>query len=105
MRCPVGSSHAVIASVALDAPRTLRNSRRLTPVFFVSWVILVVAVGAVVARLLTLGGRNICDIRGRGACSRCGLLRIPRGFQSLFRAVAVDVTTYAPTHVQARVLV
>src|SRR6185436_17363761 len=100
---PVGSSHAVIASVALDAPRTLRNSRRLTPVGFVSWVILVVAVGAVVARLLALGGR---DIRGRRSGSSRRLLRgISRCFQSFLRAISVDVTADAPAHVQARELI
>src|SRR5215211_2285187 len=99
MSLPVSSSHAVTASAALEAPRTLRNSRRLTPVFCVSWVMLVVAVGAIVARLLALAGR---DVRGRGGRRGCRLLRrIPGGLESFLRAVAVDVTADAPPHVQA----
>src|SRR5512133_15418 len=103
MSFPVGSSHAVTASVALDAPSTLRNSRRLTPVFFVSWVMLVVAVGAIVARLLALSGR---EIRGRGGGGRRRWLRRVAGrVESFLRAVTVHVAADTPAHVQTRELI
>src|SRR5437016_6050832 len=102
MSLPVSSWHAVVASTALEAPRTLRNSRRLTPVFCVSRLISVVAVRAVVPRLLAIGRS---DRRGRGSRG-CGLLlgRVAGRFDSLFRAVSVHMTAHAPAHVQAREL-
>src|SRR5947209_5072108 len=104
MRCPVGSSHAVTASVALDAPSTLRNSRRLTPDFLVSWVISVVAVGAVIARLLALADREIR--RGNTRVRVRGLLRrVARGLLPFLRAVAVHVAAHTPAHVEARELI
>src|SRR5215510_10017016 len=100
MSFPVSSEQAVAAIAALEAPRTLRNSRRLTPVFCVSWLMSVVAVRAVVARFLPFAGGD-GGRRRRGAGHRL-LLGIPRGLEPLLRAVAVDVTAHAPAHVEAR---
>src|SRR5262245_33995192 len=100
MSFPVSSWQAVVAIAALETPRTLRNSRRLTPGFCVSWLMSVVAVRAVVARFLALARR-------RGWCGiRRPLLlgRIAGGLESFLWAVAVHVTADAPTHVEARVL-
>src|SRR5829696_8943870 len=103
MSFPVSSEHAAAATVALVAPRTLRNSRRLTPALCVSWLMSVVAVGAVVACFLSLAAHS--RRRRGGRCGRGGLLRgIARGLESFFRAVAVDVTAHAPSHVEAREL-
>src|SRR5215217_2608368 len=103
MSFPVSSEQAAAATAVLVAPRTLRNSRRLTPVFTVSWLMSVVAVGAVVARLLALAARRR---RRNRRCGRRGdlLRRVPRGFEALFVAVTVDVTAHAPSHVEAREL-
>src|SRR5437868_2288828 len=103
MSFPVSSEQPAAATAALVAPRTLRNSRRLTPGFFVSWLMSVVAVGTVVARLLALTGR---ERRGGGRARGRGLLRrVAGGLEPFFRAVAVDVTAHAPTHVERRELI
>src|SRR5690349_1206571 len=101
MSFPVSSEQAVVAIAALETPSTLRNSRRLTPGFCVSWLMSVVAVAAVVASLLALAR---CDGRRRRIRRRL-LLGITRGLQSFFFAVAVDVAAHAPAHVEARELV
>src|SRR5437588_1425269 len=103
MSFPVSSEHAVAATATLDAPRTLRKSRRLTPVFGVSWLILVVAVRAVVARLLALARRD--GGRGGRRGRRLLLRLVSRRFESFLGAVAVHVTAHAPAHVEARVLI
>src|SRR5215467_14863078 len=117
MSFPVSSEQAVTAIAALDAPSTLRNSRRRTPGLpFVLMVLTVVsfagtpfasplsccsmsvvAVGAVVARLLSL-----CDWRGTW---RRRLLGVSGGLEPLLRAVAVHMAADAPAHVEARVLI
>src|SRR5689334_24612113 len=101
MSLPVSSEQAAAPSAALEAPSTLRNSRRLTPFLVVSVLMSVVAVGAVVARLLALArGRCRRGCRRRG---RRGLLlrRIAGSLEAFFRAVAVHVTAHAPAHVEA----
>src|SRR5215510_10423456 len=96
MSFPVSSWHAVVAIAALEAPRTLRNSRRLTPVFCLSWLMSVVAVRTVVARFLALARRG-----GRcGSRRRLLLGGIAGGLESFLGAVAVDVTAHAPPHVE-----
>src|SRR5512143_4358278 len=103
MSFPVSSEHPAAATAALVAPRTVRSSRRLTPVFFVSWLMSVVAVGAVVASLLALTCR---DGGRRGQCRGRGLLRcVTGGFEPFFRAVAVDVAAHTPAHVEGRELI
>src|SRR6516162_8300688 len=117
MSFPVSSEHAVTASAALDAPRTFRNSRRLTPGLLLSLIAVplfasvagpplaacsrcsmsVVAVGAVVARLLAIGDR--------GVAGRRLLLGVSRRLETFLHAVAIHVTANAPAHVQARKLV
>src|SRR5215472_4620165 len=113
MSFPVSSEQAVTASAALDAPSTLRNSRRRTPALPLSFVVVtppvsfavpfsrcsmsVVAVGAVVARLLSLGD-------WRSTWRGC-LLGVSGGLESFLWAVAVDVAADAPAHVEARVLI
>src|SRR4051812_46558602 len=104
MSLPVGSEHAAAETAAVPAPRTFRNSRRLTP-GVVELLISVVAVRAVVARLLAIaGGRG-----GRGGVHTLGLrglLRlVPGGLLAFLRDVAVHVTAHAPAHVQAGVLI
>src|SRR5215471_2473683 len=103
MSLPVSSGrHPVAATAAPVTPTTLRKSRRLTGGTLVSLLISVVAVGAVVARLLAL------DRRGRGSCcigADTRLRRVAGGFQSFLRAVAVHVAADAPAHVEARELV
>src|SRR5688500_19966729 len=93
MSLPVGSEHAA-APAAVLAPRTLRNSRRLTALG-VS-LISVVAAGAVVARLLAVGFR-------RHGAARVG--DITRRAQTFGGVVSVDVTLHAPPHVERRKLV
>src|SRR5262249_30568398 len=95
MSFPVSSSHAA-AIATLEAPRTLRNSRRLTPVFCLSWLMSVVAVRAVVARFLSLARVRRWRRRWR-ALLRGG---VARGLQPFLRAVAVDVAAHTPTHVE-----
>src|ERR1041385_6552229 len=93
----------VAASAAPEAPTTLRKSRRLTPGVLegVSWLMSVVTVGAVVARLFPLRRR-----RGRGGARGCTRLRrVTSGFEALLRAVAVHVTAHAPAHVERRELI
>src|SRR5215467_7953717 len=117
MSFPVSSEQAVTAIAALDAPSTLRNSRRRTPglplvlmvltlVSFAGtpfasplsrWSMSVVAVGAVVARLLSLGDWR----RTRRGC----LLGVSGGLEPLRRAVPGHMAADAPAHVEARVLV
>src|SRR5439155_1672568 len=83
------------AMAALDAPKTLRNSRRLTP-GFVSCVMLVVTVGAIVARLLAIGG---VDVGRRGRSWRpLRRRRVSRRLEPFARTVAVDVAAHAPSH-------
>src|SRR5262245_7628713 len=96
MSFPVSSWQAVVAIAALETPRTLRNSRRLTPVFCLSWLMSVVAVRAVVPRFLALA-----RVRRRRRLLRGG---IARGLEPFLRAVAVDVTAHTPTHVEAGIL-
>src|SRR6185295_20368008 len=94
-----------VASAALDAPTTLRNSRRLTPVFS---LISVVAVGAVVARLFALAALCVGGSygAGRGGGGRCLLLcRVARRLEAFLCAIAVHVTAHAPTHVEAGELI
>src|SRR6185437_2679569 len=109
MSFPVSSWHAVTASAALDAPRTFRNSRRLTPLepeVEVSWLMSVVAVGAVVARLLAFRRRDRCRRGRRGERRARGLLRrVPGRLEAFLGTVAGDVTADAPPHVQGRVLI
>src|SRR5579872_7348113 len=94
---------AVAASVALDAPRTLRKSRRLTPGFLVSWLMSVMAIRAVVARVLAFRGR---EAHRRSIRVRRELLRrVARGLDAFLEAVPVEVTAHAPAHVERRVLV
>src|SRR5687767_12027391 len=95
MSFPVGSEHAA-APAAVPAPRTLRNSRRLTPPLLADSLISVVAVGAVIARLLALirwrhGDVAVADVTGRAL--------------SLGGIVPIHVAVHTPTHVQRRVLV
>ena len=105
MSFPVSSGRQpVAASAALDAPRTLRKSRRLTPARF-----------RVVAHLSSGSWRS----RSAPSCARpsrprgvaaafgtdAGLRRVPGGLESFLRAVAVHVTADAPAHVEARELV
>src|SRR6476646_3857164 len=105
MSFPLSSGRQpVAASAAPDAPTTLRKSRRLTAGTFVSLLISVVAVGAVVARLLALDRRDR-GRRRRGVRADAGLRRIPGGLEPFLRAVAVDVAADAPAHVEARELV
>src|SRR5579884_396188 len=104
MSFPVGSSQPTAATVALVTPRTLRKSRRLTPVFVVSWLMSVVAVGAVVAGVLPLGGGDGGHRRRRGARARTRRRGVARGFESFLRTVAVHVAADAPAHVEAREL-
>src|SRR5438067_822910 len=97
MSLPVCSEHPT-AATAVDAPTTLRKSRRLTGVLVWSFI-LIVAVGAVVARLLSVRGQRRRGLRAR-------LRRVVAGRLEAFRrAVAVDVTAHAPTHVERRVLI
>src|SRR6185503_7098206 len=101
MSFPVSSEQAVVANTALEAPRTLRNSRRLTPVFCVSWLISVVAVRAVVSSLLAVAGGGC---RGAGTAWRRLRVGISSGLEAFLRAVDVHVTADAPPHVDAREL-
>src|SRR5689334_1507809 len=104
MSFPVSSGrHPVAATAAPVAPTTLRNSRRLTPGTLVSLLISVVAVGAVVARLLALDRRARSRRGGIGADA--WLRRVPGRLESFLRAVAVHVAADAPAHVEARELV
>src|SRR6185437_883302 len=101
--------HAVTARAALEAPRTFRNSRRLTPVAPVgegSWLMSVVAVRAIVPCLLSFGRRH--GRRRRRRRERRGRRlrrRVAARLEAFLGAVAVDVTAHAPAHVQRRVLV
>src|SRR6185503_4167081 len=121
---PVSSEHAVAATAAPETPRTLRNSRRLTAVrlsllpsaprtsgrssamdgSFVFWLILIMAVGAVIPRLLAFrrsggGGGERVTLPLRDL-----LRRVPRGVLAFLGDVAVHVTAHTPAHVEARVL-
>src|SRR6185312_5460657 len=104
MSFPVGSEQPAAAIAALDAPSTLRNSRRFTPAVVVSWVMSVVAVRAVVPRLLSL--TRVEGVVCRATTRRCGerragrLVGVTGGRETFFRTVAADVTAHAPTHVQ-----
>src|SRR3954471_6462418 len=120
MSLPVSSEHAV-ATAAPETPSTLRKSRRLTADLLLfpsaprtsgrrsagrfSLLMSVVAVGAVVARLLALrrcgGGGGQRDALTLGRLLR----RVARGLLAFPGAVAVHVTAHAPPHVEARVLI
>src|SRR5437879_13526617 len=124
MSLPASSEHAVAETAAVETPRTLRNSRRFTPLalsllpsalrtsgrssamdgLLVSWLILVVAVRAVVARLLALGRRRRRGGRGDALAGRGLQRRVAGSLLAFLRDVAVHVTAHAPTHVEARVL-
>src|SRR3954469_1124671 len=111
MSFPVSFEQAAAGAAAPVTPSTLRKSRRLKALLllpsalrtsgrssavegaWLSELILVVAVRAVVARLLALTRRGGGGGQ-RDALAGCGLLRrIARGFLAFFGAVAVDVTT------------
>src|SRR5512146_409575 len=100
MSFPLSSgAQPTAASAAPEAPMTLRNSRRLTPVFS---LMSVVAVGAVVPRALALGGIDWCC----GGLTGGGWLRRVAGrLQPFLGAVAVHVTAHAPAHVERGELV
>src|SRR4029078_10279340 len=96
---------AAVASAALDAPTTLRNSRRFTPPPVFS-LMSVVAVGAVVARFFALTALYVGGSHGAGRGGRCLLLcRVSSRLEAFLRAVAVHVTAHTPTHVEARELI
>src|ERR1041385_6510850 len=106
MSFPASSEHPAAVTAAPVTPRTFRKSRRLTPltpVLAESWLILVVAVRAIVARLFPFTGLG--DGRSN-RLSRCGRLRrVSRGFESFLLTVAVHMTADAPAHVEAGELV